>query len=48
MGKWKNDYGYGKFKKREEKKKRLLNDAVELQKWRGLYEHYEDGLEELN
>ena len=48
MGKWKNDFGYEKFKKREDEKRRRLRDAVEIQKWKNLYDNYEDYLEDLN
>ncbi|MBO7193320.1 MAG: hypothetical protein J6V47_03450 [Bacteroidaceae bacterium] len=48
MGKWKNDYGYGEFKKKQDDKKRRLRDAVDFQKWRDIFRHLDDELDDLN
>ena len=47
-GEPKNDFGFGEFKRKEDKKSKQLSDIVENREWRDAFRHLGDELDELN
>ena len=48
MGKYKNDYGFGEFKKKQDDKMRRLRNYIEYLDWRDAFKNYKTKPEDLN